>query len=429
MDNGNINRLLSPLCTSDDLDAIWMSDVSDDTNSNTISKKYELMFNKNTVADTADSIGIRVYRIKAIRNFGNVKAGDIGGFIQSENNLSHDGNCWVYNNAKVFGNARVSDNSIIQNNAKVFGNASISDNAKIYGNAKIYDKGSVSMNAKVGRYAQVYGNAKITDGATINENANIHDSALICGTSIVRSTTRVCGRSKIYGDAILSGNAIIRDRIITPTSNEPAETLLDVLSALHKGALAKKYSLLYDDTINIYCKPLYRIKALRDFRDVKAGDIGGYVQSVDNLRHEGDCWVYDNAKVFDMAVVSDNAKIYGCSEISTDARIYENASILGDTKVSGRSKIYGEVKIPRGSNILGSADISKYNDIVTISSLGDNDTITFFKDNFSHIIVNCNIGCYYNMDEFVKKIGELYGDNIYTVQYMVALSLAKSIIF
>ncbi|MCZ2159197.1 hypothetical protein NPX99_08060, partial [Bartonella sp. 220] len=42
-----------------------------------------------------------LYRIKALRNFSDVKAGQLGGFIENENNLSHNGNCWVYGDALV----------------------------------------------------------------------------------------------------------------------------------------------------------------------------------------------------------------------------------------------------------------------------------------------------------------------------------------
>ena len=52
-------------------------------------KKYELI--------PSDKEGL--YRIKAVKDFSNVKKGDIGGYIEGEKNLSHDGNCWIYDNA------------------------------------------------------------------------------------------------------------------------------------------------------------------------------------------------------------------------------------------------------------------------------------------------------------------------------------------
>ena len=60
----------------------------------------------------------------------------------------------------------------------------------------------------------------------------------------------------------------------------------------------KKYEILMDkkNTIEFEGRTLYRIRALRDFNDVKKGNIGGYIESESNLSQEGDCWVYDNAK-------------------------------------------------------------------------------------------------------------------------------------
>lgn len=51
--------------------------------------------------------GHKLYRIEAIRDFGNVKKGDRGGYIEIEQNLSHEGDCWIYNDAKVYGQAKV----------------------------------------------------------------------------------------------------------------------------------------------------------------------------------------------------------------------------------------------------------------------------------------------------------------------------------
>jgi hypothetical protein len=55
--------------------------------------------------------GRTLHRICAVRDFGNVKSGDLGGWIEREINLSHDGNAWVSDNAKVCGNAKVKSSS------------------------------------------------------------------------------------------------------------------------------------------------------------------------------------------------------------------------------------------------------------------------------------------------------------------------------
>ena len=44
-----------------------------------------------------------------------------------------------------------------------------------------------------------------------------------------------------------------------------------------------------------------RVKALRDFADIRKGDVGGFVDGEHNLSHEGNCWIYDCAEVYDTA--------------------------------------------------------------------------------------------------------------------------------
>ena len=83
--------------------------------------------------------------------------------------------------------------------------------------------------------------------------------------------------------------------------------------------MEKKYKLT-EESINYCSKILYRIEALKDFDDVKKGDMGGYVQSEDNLSQEGNCWVFGNAWVYDNAVVCGNAEIKN----NTDYIVFKN---------------------------------------------------------------------------------------------------------
>ena len=93
-------------------------------------KKYEL------AAETkVDFFGKTLFRIKALVSFGSVKAGELGGFIEKEENLSQSGNAWVYGDAEVSGDARVSGNAWVYGDARVSGNAEVSGDAEVSGNA------------------------------------------------------------------------------------------------------------------------------------------------------------------------------------------------------------------------------------------------------------------------------------------------------
>lgn len=64
-------------------------------------KKYEL------TTECKEFLGRKLYRIKALTFFSDVKEGDLGGWIEKEENLSQEGSTWVYGNATVYGNAEI----------------------------------------------------------------------------------------------------------------------------------------------------------------------------------------------------------------------------------------------------------------------------------------------------------------------------------
>ena len=129
-------------------------------------KKYEL------TTDTKVVLGRKLFRIKALISFGNVTAGDFGGYVEKEENLSHDGNAWVYGNVEVSGNARVSGDARVYGNAWVSGDARVFGNAWVYGDAKVYGNAWVYGNARVSGDARVYGNARVSGDARVFGNAD-----------------------------------------------------------------------------------------------------------------------------------------------------------------------------------------------------------------------------------------------------------------
>ena len=67
-----------------------------------MNKKFELLAD-----DTVELYGRKLFRIRAKVSFGIVGKGDLGGYVEKDENLSENGNAWVYGNAEVYGNAMV----------------------------------------------------------------------------------------------------------------------------------------------------------------------------------------------------------------------------------------------------------------------------------------------------------------------------------
>ena len=167
-------------------------------------KKYEL------TDEIKEINGCTLHRIVAVRDFADVKAGDKGGWIEHEGNLNHNGDCWVYGYAKVFGNAMVADrarafgNAEIYDSARVYDDAIISDSTRVYGDARLHGR------AKVYGTANVFGNAEVYDNAMVSGCAEVYEYADVYGNAVVRGNARVCNAGRVRGDAVILGNAIIR---------------------------------------------------------------------------------------------------------------------------------------------------------------------------------------------------------------------------
>lgn len=163
-------------------------------------KKYELIkTNKYVVKDNLEQSRAYLYQVRALKNFGNVKAGDLGGYVESEYNLSQQGNAWICGEAKVYDNAMVYDNAIVGGDARVYGCAEIYGNALVGGNAEVYDE------------------AKVYEDAAVYDKAKVRGLAQICGGARVVDKTEVRGYAKVYGKTEIGGGAVVDAELLFET--------------------------------------------------------------------------------------------------------------------------------------------------------------------------------------------------------------------
>lgn len=217
---------------------------------------------------------------------------------------------------------------------------------------------------------------------------------------------------------------------------------------MKKYEFTKETRKIYDE-IEERTRTLYRIRAVISFGDVKAGDLGGWVEKESNLSQNGNCWVYDDAVAYGTAHVLDCAKVLGHSEVSGFAKVSGYAKVLGHSEVSGCAKVSGHARVSENSvikgfsfihgdvvisgfavilghsTICGNAEISSQNHVLVIGGMGYwSDFTTFFRNGNNGISVWC--GCFYKtIEEFLEQVEELHRNPKYIQLYKAAAETAR----
>lgn len=150
--------------------------------------------------------------------------------------------------------------------------------------------------------------------------------------------------------------------------------------------MEKKYEILEDQSIVVEGAKLYRIRALKDFFIVKAGELGGYIQHESNLSHEGYAWVYNDAKVFYDAKVLENGRVIGDAVLSKGAKVkgfgcvkddavVTHYSIVEDEAVVAGEAIVDESEIKENAKVGGSARAHNHSIVKGYSNVSGNANI------------------------------------------------------
>lgn len=142
--------------------------------------KYMITKNTKTIGDTI------LHQIKSLQSFSDVSAGDLGGWIESEANLSQNDEAWiyedsyVYEHAYVYGNAKVTKCSCVSGHAHIYDDAII-ENSNVCGNAQIFGNAYIIK-------SHIDGHVQVFDNTTL-DSSHVHDHAIISGWTSLNETT------------------------------------------------------------------------------------------------------------------------------------------------------------------------------------------------------------------------------------------------
>ena len=207
-------------------------------------KKYTLRWpQKRIIVNQNGNYEATVYRIQALRDIPEhgVKAGDAGGFVSNDSNLSQTDSCWIADDAEVLNQAAVMHNAFVGGNASVatspaawaspiylLNNARIIDNAVVRNytstpqrHMQISENAVISGNAYIENVGFILGSAKISDEVQLHGCQTIKDNVEIFGHAVLYQGVEVLGKSKVSGNVVLNSHALVRDSILDGSLQVP----------------------------------------------------------------------------------------------------------------------------------------------------------------------------------------------------------------
>lgn len=175
--------------------------------------------------ETRNVEGRIVYRVRALVDLPhhNVKAGDLGGFVEGEHNLRDE--AWVADNATVCDNAalhrrsRAENHALVMGDASAWGSALIKDHAAVCDFALVNRDATVSDHARVSEFARVLWEAKVEGHAALKGYATATEFARVSGWAKMGGFSKARDRAKISGFAEMDDHAQARgDAVATGLS-------------------------------------------------------------------------------------------------------------------------------------------------------------------------------------------------------------------
>lgn len=187
---------------------------------------------------------------------------------------------------------------------------------------------------------------------------------------------------------------------------------------LKERDIKKKYELTKETITTLGGRKLHRIRALKNFADVKVGDLGGFVEKEKNLSQQGDCWVYDEAKVYGIAQVN------GCSKVCNQALVMDHA-VINSSLISRNALICNNAFV-QNATISLDAKITDRNNYITINNFGsNNETITAFTTKNGEIYVK-GYSFDSTLSEFIQEVKKMPDGSKFTKEYLLVIELIKT---
>lgn len=188
-----------------------------------------------------------------------------------------------------------------------YGDGIVKDNAKAFHNSKIFSE--FGENAKA--FHRSICRVEYCGGNTV----------LLRDAELVGAYCRVTGDSVYYGTEHAAGEKNYR-------SDKKIEN--------------KKFQLTNNWKVSKNGRKVYQIEAIKDFGDVKAGELGGWVEHEFNLSHFGSCWINTETVIEDHSHVCGKGQV--CNTTVSHGSVVKNDDTIENTIIENSILEIGELK-------------------------------------------------------------------------------------
>ena len=166
-------------------------------------KKYEL------TDITMTYEGRTLYRIRALKDFSDVKAGDLGGWVSGKYNLSQEGECWIYDEAKCMDNARMYHNSAMYNNAVMC------DFSEMHGCSEMHNYSAMLDNSRMYNCSAMYDNSRMYNDSKMYSNSRMFDNSAMYNNAVMLDNSKMFENSRMYRDSRLKNKENLYGKLVT----------------------------------------------------------------------------------------------------------------------------------------------------------------------------------------------------------------------
>jgi carbonic anhydrase/acetyltransferase-like protein (isoleucine patch superfamily) len=275
-----------------------------------MAKKYKLLPKRlvtfTNLTNAGKQVEHKMHRIVALRDIPrmNVKAGELGGWVNRRGILSHEGDCWIGGEAKVYieyanNSSRISDNALVTDQAIIYGSGETA--IEIYQEARVNQGVKVITNSR-GCVSHIYGSARLFGNAVAKNPLEI--------TGTISGDAAVLERSSVMGDAHVCGQSTIKSSIV-----------LDMAHVMGNACVTNKSTVSGNSIIT-------------DGAEVNGANIRGHAMVSGVAKVEERAIVGERAKIAGRAVIHKDAVVGGSSIIKDDVVVSEGARVLGKSIIS-----------------------------------------------------------------------------------------------